>query len=159
MGLASRIADSDKNHPAELISVDSKRDAIHVQPELATSGPEGARAFLQNISVPAPTVSLFPPRLVDGRKSSIEPCKSLDNLRVTYITETNQRVGPGIAADEHTIIVHTINDFISLPSFTSGVFGPECEVVHHGSQDTYPDIAENDSMTQSEPWLVSGTVL
>ena len=61
--------------------------------------------------------------------------------------------------NEHTIIIDTINDFVSHSSITSGIFSLQREVENHGSQYTQPDIDENDPMAQSIPRLVPSAVL
>ena len=67
--------------------------------------------------------------------------------------------GPGGAADEHTVVVDTVNDFIPHSSIAPSVFGLQYEVINHGSQYAYRNIDENDSMAQSEPRSVSSTIL
>jgi len=48
--------------------------------------PTPTQVPLQNISVPAPPISLFPLRVLDGRKPSVEPRQLLNGLGITYIT-------------------------------------------------------------------------
>ena len=67
--------------------------------------------------------------------------------------------GSGGAADKHTIIIDTIDDFVPYSSITSSVFSLQREVENHGSQYTQPDIDENDPMAQSIPRLVPSAVL
>jgi len=57
---------------------------------LANSDPESLQVALQNISVPAPIVSLFSLRVLDGCEPSVESCQLLNGLWIAYVTETNR---------------------------------------------------------------------
>ena len=93
---------------------------------------------LQNISVPAPVISLFSLRVLDSREPSVELRQPLDGLGITYVVETNQPMAGllGITADEHTFVVHTVDNFIPHSLITPSIFGPQHEVVQRGSQYT-----------------------
>jgi len=83
------------------------------------------KVSLQNISVPAPIVSFFPLRILDGREPSVKPRQPLNGLGVACITGELVDAGPAVAlVDEHTAVVDTIDDFVPQSSVTSPIFGP-----------------------------------
>ena len=105
-----------------------------LQRTLASSDPGSLLVVLQNIPVPAPVVSLFSLRVLDSREPSVKSCQPLDGLEITYVAKPRwSMTGIGVAVDGHTTVVDTIDYFFPHSLITSSVFGPQCEVVNHGS--------------------------
>ena len=52
---------------------------------LSSSDPKCLQVALQNVSISTPIVSFLPLSVLDGRKPSVEPCQSLNGLKVPYV--------------------------------------------------------------------------